>query len=423
MTAPATRAGARTAQRWTALAVALTTFALAAPGASAGRVTEIGPGEHLCRAVNALEPGDELVLRPGDYAGPCAIRTGGRPGAPVIIRAKDLRQRPRIHYAGRKANVLEVRASHVVIRGMEIGPTEADVDGVRIYGGEDVTIEDCRFTRLLGIAVVANHGSVRGLAVRRVAVESTGATAVYLGCHQAECAVTDFVLERNYIHGVWADDGSVGYGIQIKLDSVGAIRDNVVVDTKGPGIMVYGARDPSRVSVVERNLVAGSLNSSGIVVGGGPVVVRNNLSFQNRDAGIRLEDYGRRGLLRSVFVLNNTVDANRTAGIAVPWLSALVEVVLANNAVGSEAMLDAPPWSRRGLNLWNNVECGRARCFTAAAAMDYSPGPDLVGRAANHPALRAWGPVDDYFGEVRGTRPSVGAIQRASPVVRFGIKP
>ena len=419
MIPPPTLGRARTA--W--LVAALAALALVAPTAAAGRVVEIGPEDRLCRAANALEPGDELVLRPGDYAGPCAIRTGGRPGAPVVIRAKDLRQRPRIHYAGRNANVLEVRASHVVIRGMEIGPTEADVDGVRIYGGDDVTIEDCRFTRLLGIALVANHGSIRGLAVRRVVVEDTRATAVYLGCHEAECTVTDLVLERNYIHGVRAPDGAVGYGIQIKLDSAGAIRDNVVVDTKGPGIMVYGARDPGRITVVERNFVAGSRNSSGIVIGGGPVVVRNNVSIQNGAAGVGLEDYGRRGLLRHVFVLHNTLDANRRAGVSVPWLGSIADVVIANNAVGAEGTLGTPPWSRRGLTVSNNVECRTDRCFASSAAMDYSPGPELLGRSATSADVRAWSPTDDYFRETRGSRPSVGAIERAGPAVRLGIKP
>ena len=53
-----------------------------------------------------------------------------------------------------------------------------------------------------------------------------------------------------------------GYGIEVKLNTGGVVRDNVIIDTKGPGIMVYGARDLVTVSVVERNFTRGSRTSS-----------------------------------------------------------------------------------------------------------------------------------------------------------------
>src|SRR5262249_60454443 len=94
--------------------------------------------------------------------------------------------------------------------------------------------------------------------------------------------------------------------MQVKLNSVAVIRDNVVVKTKGPGIMVYGSRDLLTRTVVERNFVTASRSSSGIVIGGGPVVVRNNIAVGNADYGIVLENYHRRGLLRGIVVARNT---------------------------------------------------------------------------------------------------------------------
>jgi hypothetical protein len=38
---------------------------------------EIGPQANLCAEINALEPGETLSLRPGEYRGPCRIRRGG----------------------------------------------------------------------------------------------------------------------------------------------------------------------------------------------------------------------------------------------------------------------------------------------------------------------------------------------------------
>ena len=89
--------------------------ALLGASASEGAPVEIGPEADLCAEINALAPGDELVLRPGEYAGPCTIRRGGLPGAPTVIRAKDLAARPRIVYGGATANVLDVKADHVTI--------------------------------------------------------------------------------------------------------------------------------------------------------------------------------------------------------------------------------------------------------------------------------------------------------------------
>jgi hypothetical protein len=87
---------------------------------------------------------------------------------------------------GSSSNVLEVRASHVIIRGLEFGPTLPDVDAIRIFGGEDITVEACRFSDLGGIAVVANHSNVHGLLVRRNEIVFARSTAMYFGCHDAK---------------------------------------------------------------------------------------------------------------------------------------------------------------------------------------------------------------------------------------------
>src|SRR2546426_9360994 len=125
----------RTACLWAVAALA--TLARGAPAPAGPR--EIGPEANLCAVINALSPGEELVLAPGDYQGPCAIRRGGSAGAPLVIRAADPARRPRIVYDGRSTNVIEVRASHVTIRGLEFGPTQLDVDAVRIFGANNVT--------------------------------------------------------------------------------------------------------------------------------------------------------------------------------------------------------------------------------------------------------------------------------------------
>ena len=56
---------------------------------------------------------------------------------------------------GVNANVIEIRSSHVTLRGPQPGPTRADVDGVRIFAVNGITIERCEFAGLEGIAIVA----------------------------------------------------------------------------------------------------------------------------------------------------------------------------------------------------------------------------------------------------------------------------
>ena len=90
--------------------------------------------------------------------------------------------------------------------------------------------------------------------------------------------------------------------------------------------MIYGALDRGRVSHVEDNVVRGSRRSSGIVIGGGPVVVRGNVAIGHAHAGITIEDYGDRGLLRDIEVTDNTLQGNRRRGVWQPGAAAAVRV-------------------------------------------------------------------------------------------------
>lgn len=284
---------------------------LACSGYVAAR--EIDPSVHLCDAIAQIEPGSELVLRPGEYQAGCKIRR------PMAIRAADPTRRPRIVYQARATNVLEVHARSVTIRGLEFGPTQPGVDAIRIFSGNGTVVEDCVFRFIGGIAVVANHQSLRGVTVRRNQIYDARATAIYFGCHDGgHCAISDVLIEHNMIERVDAPPDEIGYGVQLKLNSTGIIRNNVIVQTKGPPIMVYGAADDTKPSIIERNYIAGSRTSSGIVVGGGPAIVRHNVAKSNAEAGIALLDYGKRGLLRGLVVAHNSVDGNGKGAILAP---------------------------------------------------------------------------------------------------------
>jgi hypothetical protein len=404
------------------LAGALLGMALVGAPAAAETI-EIGPDSDLCAAMLGLRAGDELVLRPGEYQGGCTIPQGGSPGAPVVIRGADPENRPKIIFDETEGDVLLVKASHVTLRRLEFPRTKRDVDVVRIQSGSGVTVEECRFVTARGIAVAANQTSLRGLVVRRNEILSSEATAMYFGCDDGiSCVVSDILVERNYIRRVGAPNPQIGYGVEVKLNSQAVIRDNVIVETKGPGIMIFGSKDPARVSLVEKNLVIGSRQSSGILIGGGPVVVRNNIVVQNTEGGIGLQDYKNRGLLRGVTIVHNSSYLNDEGGILLPE-KGVYDVTIVNNAAYSTAGKPSLPVRRPGLRMLGNVDCAYLVCFIDPRTGDFSPafGSPLVGPGVT--LDERWFPRDDYHGLPRGLVPTVGAIDRAGsgPVV-IGIK-
>lgn len=416
------RVRAETRARLAILALALAAgWATVPPPAGA---MEIGPEDDFCAAANALPPGGELVLRPGDYRGPCTILKGGSAGAPVVIRAADLEHRPHLVYTGRLANVLDIKADHVTIRGLAFGPTSRDADGIRVFSRADVVIEDCTFTEVGGIAVAATHTTIRGLVVRRNRIERSASTGMYFGCHEgAQCVVSGLVVERNFIRTIRAIEPEIGYGLQVKLNSSGVIRDNVIVDTKGPGIMVYGSRDLLSRTVVERNFVMGSQTSAGIVVGGGPVLVRNNISIQNRGAGIGLEDYHGRGLLRSIVIGHNTLYRNGEGGVTMAPEARPRDVAIVNNAVHTRHAAPALPAGRMDVELAGNVDCTWALCFANPEILDFSAVEGSLLRGPGSMRGADWVPADDYFGTRRTLPPVRGAIQAGSGPIDVGPKP
>jgi hypothetical protein len=383
---------------------------------------EIDPDAKLCDEINSLRPGEVLNLRRGDYHGPCKVLRGGTAGAPIVIQARQHNEKPRIIYDGENNNVFEILADFVTLRGLKIGPTKRNVGAVRILARAGITIEDCEFFQLGGIAVAATRTSVNGLYVRRNVVANITATAMYFGCHDGDgCQISNLFVERNFIHGVDTADPEIGYGIQFKLNTTGIISDNVVVDTKGPGVMVYGSLDSNRSSVVERNFVSGSRKSSGIVIGGGPARVRNNIVQHNRLAGIALQDYGNRGLLRQIVIVNNTTVANFNGEIVVPPETKLSQTLLALNAAMPTEYSEAFPRPRTGLEGRQNIDCRTQVCFVDPSALNFSPLPKSPVSRVRTSFDRRF-PTDDYFGRRRKKQLTAGAVAFPGPSIRLGIK-
>jgi len=63
--------------------------------------------------------------------------------------------------------------------------------------------------------------------------------------------------------------------------------------------------------------VEGSGTEGGIVVGGGPANVRNNMLVDNAYGGVSCQDYNGRNLQANVWVVHNTMLDNGDSGINV----------------------------------------------------------------------------------------------------------
>jgi Right handed beta helix region len=304
----------------TSLGFATLLFALSAGAA------EIGPGDDLEAAVAALSPGDELVLRGGTYFfnGNVTLTANGTVDNPIVMRAK-AGETPIIEQATVNQNVVEVNSSsHFVISG--IGFTGGS-HGIRLINSDFVTIQDCEIQEVGDVAISANSGGTyEGLKILRNHIHHTNSTGegMYLGCNNDGCRIANSLIEGNYIHHTNRSSVTQGDGIEIKEGSYGNIvRNNVIHDTKYPGIIVYSTVGNGARNIIEGNVVWNVGDNTMQVAA--DAIVRNNIilgnvSFQAHQAGSP----------SNIEFVHNTVISSGN-GLEVRSVSG--PVLIANNAV------------------------------------------------------------------------------------------
>ncbi|MBI2892248.1 MAG: right-handed parallel beta-helix repeat-containing protein [Deltaproteobacteria bacterium] len=380
-------------------------------GVARAAVIEFGVGDGvLCDAVNGLEPGDSLVLDAGTYEGPCRIGVSGTEGSPIVVQAAD-GAAPVISFGGEWSNVVDLDSTAwLTLSGLGIEGGANDIDGIKMHSPSHVVVERCRFAGLAGISISMNDGDSDDVTIRDCTFEDARATTLYVGCHDGSCIASNVDVLRNFVDGVhpWSDE-AVGYGIEVKLGSHDVlVQDNVFRDTRGPGIMVYGFEGEGGPNVVERNVCWGSERSAGIEVVGGTAIVRNNVVIENGDGGIWSYDYGGRGLLADISIVNNTAIRNANGGIRVTaWEGLAASLLVANNAAVAAGGAEAFRMPGAGPTMQANVECDEA-CFVDLAGLDLWPAGPIVDTGAQGD----WLPSDDFYAQARDATPDVGAMER-----------
>lgn len=362
------------------------------------------PGDDWCAAINAAAPGDTITLSAGDYDGPCTMNQGGEEGRPITLKAEDPQHLPHIVYTGHSDNVINVQASHLVISGLAFGPTQADIDAIKIKSGSDITVENSLFEEIGGISISANSMDGSDQVVRGCTFRNLQATALYFGCHDGSCVQRNVQIEENVFDGVQST--AVGYAMEIKLDSSATIRHNAIRDTKGPGIEIYGSSDQAVQSTVEGNIVWGGA-SGAIEIGGGPAFVRNNIVIASQGGGIFSYDYGARGLVHGVHIVGNTAIADVGEGFVLQSWQTGQDLEFVNNVVYAAGGQASLPDALSDGSMVGNLSCGED-CFVDAANLNLWPTSQSPLIDAGH--IHEEDEID-FCGNLRDASPDIGVFE------------
>lgn len=297
--------------------------AKANPDAFYGRKWVVKPGQDYIKILDRLQPGDELVLHEGVYEGSAIVNNSGSPEKPITIRGFGKGEgRPVLLWEGTNAILFQVNGSNIIFDYLEFKSkyTYALRMGGSGKGNSNVLISNSVFYECGGGCISANASvDYDNIEISDNYFIGPKKTPVYIGQHAGKARVTNFAFKRNVIDGSQIYGGSItGYGIELKLNVTrSVVENNYITNTKGPGIMVYGAEKAGRedANIVRNNIVVASRNDAGIVVGGGPSSVFDNLLIGCL-GGIEVMNYGHRNLLENIFLMNNTAVCNRRYGIS-----------------------------------------------------------------------------------------------------------
>lgn len=300
------------------------------PSIAGAEVFSGGPSDDIEAMINALQPGDELVLSGGLYTltERFSFAIAGTEDAPIVIRAQD-DETPHLHRPDASQNIIDIdNAEYVTIRGIELSGGSA---GIRISGARFLTIEECEVHDTGDVAVRANDAGVtyESLRIRGNHIHHTNNTGegMYLGCNNGGCEVVSSLIEGNHIHHTNQPSVSQGDGIELKEGSFdNVIRDNVIHDTNYPCILTYASNGAA--NIIERN-VMWNCGDHGIQ-SAADAVIRNNIILSANADGIAMQPH-QSGSPSNLVVVHNTILEVDNDAISLRGISG--SVVIANNAL------------------------------------------------------------------------------------------
>jgi MYXO-CTERM domain-containing protein len=350
---------------------------LAMPAAAA--IVNVGPGDDVEAAINAAQPGDEIVLADGEYmlTERFGFAVAGNEGAPIVIRAADGAS-PLLHRPNADQNIVDIdSATWVEIRGIRFQGGSA---GVRISAADHLTIEDCEIFGTNDVALRANDGGVtyESLHIVHNHIHDTNNTGegMYLGCNDDGCRVANSIIERNWVHHTNQATVSQGDGIELKEGSHdNVIRDNVIHDTNYPCILTYSAAGNGGPNVIERN-VLWNCGDHGIQ-SAADATIRNNIILSANASGIAMQAH-QSGAPQNLAITHNTI--LKASGDAIALRDAVGDVLIANNAVYAQAgnAIYIGAGDNAGVVVAGNVGLGGVSGGPGGGYVDGDPTADMI---------------------------------------------
>lgn len=283
----------------------------------------------------ALQPGDRLLLEPGDYLRGLPLHNlSGSPDRPIVIEAASRTRPPRLIARAGANTVSLVNARHLVLRHLELDGRNLPVDAVKAEGHSDyadfITLEHLHIhdhaasQQNVGVSTKC---PAQGWIVRNNRIERVG-TGMYFGDSDGSDAFVGGLIESNVIAY------TLGYNLQVKhqvrrpagLDDRRdtTIRHNVFSKQDAlPGPMarpnvLLGHFPLNGPGSEDRYLVYGNLflhnPSEALLQAEGRVAVYNNLLINGNGDAIHIQPHN--DMPRDMMIFSNTVVASG-AGIQV----------------------------------------------------------------------------------------------------------
>ena len=323
------------------------------------------PWRTLQHAANQVEPGDRVLVRPGEYVG-FHLTTSGLSGEPIEFLAE-----PGAVITTRNATTPDgvnlEGASHVVVDGFEVvGMPRAGVRAVGpfVNGGQ----------------AFASHITIRGVTSR-----DNGKWGILTGF------VDDVLIENNRTSGSIDEHG-------IYVSNSGdrpVIRGNEIWGNRANGIHVNSDRFAGLDGVIEEALIVGNVIYDNGLGGGSGInldgvrdsQIVNNLIYESHASGISL--YRIDGALPATgnLVAYNTIHQAADGRWALNLQDGAADNTLLNNVLLSEhsfrGAIDASPDSLSGLVSNHNVVIGRFTTDDSSSVLSLDAWQAATGQDAD----------------------------------------
>ncbi|KAA0208780.1 hypothetical protein EDM80_15305 [bacterium] len=290
----------------------------------------------LAAAMNALTPGQKLVIGAGTYTKTnfYNLTCSGNATAPIWIEAA-AGATVVINHSGTSQNILNVGSGspvrYLAIRNIEF---TGGSHGIRFYDCQNIWFDRNKVHGTGDAGISTNTNNTSFMHITRNEIYDTDGTGegMYLGANNGAVIMSQSIIALNHVHHTNKASVTQGDGIELKQGSWGnLIAENLVHDCKYPCILVYGTAGQAQ-NIVERNTCYNSGDNAMQIQG--ECIVRNNLVINATGSAFASQYH--QGNPTNLQVIHNTfVNSGRAVNLSA-WQGAS-NMVFANNVCYSQS--------------------------------------------------------------------------------------